>query len=109
MYLKGIIELYSGDSAKAKSYFSQGIRLDPENTKCQKALSKANKCERFKEEGNQLIKAQNWAGAEAKYTEGLHLDPYNKKLNSIIYSNRALTLMKRKMWTKAAEDLNKSI
>jgi len=22
MYLKGIIELYSGDSAKAKSYFS---------------------------------------------------------------------------------------
>lgn len=102
MYLKGIIELYSGDSAKAKSYFSEGIRLDPENSKCQKALSKANKCERFKEEGNQLIKAQNWAGAEAKYTEALHLDPYNKKLNSIIYSNRALTFMKRKMWTKAA-------
>lgn len=29
MYLKGIIELYSGDSSKAKSYFSEGIRLDP--------------------------------------------------------------------------------
>lgn len=29
MYLKGIIELYSGDSAKAKNYFTEGIRLDP--------------------------------------------------------------------------------
>jgi len=29
MYLKGLLELYSGDSAKAKSYFSEGIRLDP--------------------------------------------------------------------------------
>lgn len=34
MYLKGIIELYSGDSAKAKSYFSEGMRLNPENIKC---------------------------------------------------------------------------
>ena len=38
MYLKGLIELYSGDSAKAKSYFSEGIRLDPSNEKCHKAL-----------------------------------------------------------------------
>jgi hypothetical protein len=52
MYLKGIIELYSGDSAKAKSYFAEGIRLDPEYAKCQQALSKANKCEKFKEQGN---------------------------------------------------------
>ena len=49
MYLKGIIELYSGDSARAKNYFAEGIRLDPENAKCQKALNKATKCEKFKE------------------------------------------------------------
>lgn len=48
MYLKGLIELYSGDSAKAKGYFSEGIRLDPQNSKCQNALQKANRCERFK-------------------------------------------------------------
>ena len=51
-YLKGIIELYSGDSAKAKKHFADGMRLDPENTKCHKALNKAKKCETFKEEGN---------------------------------------------------------
>lgn len=63
----------------------------------------------MKEEGNQFLKSNNWQSAEAKYTEALNLDPYNKKLNAIIYSNRALTFMKRKMWVKAAEDLNKSI
>ncbi len=56
-----------------------------------------------------MIKKSHWQDAEAKYTEALNLDPYNKKLNAIIYSNRALTYMKRKMWTKAAEDLNRSI
>lgn len=33
-YLKGIIELYSGDSAKAKKYFMEGIQYDPDHTKC---------------------------------------------------------------------------
>lgn len=47
-YLKGIIELYSGDSNKAKKHFSDGIRLDPENIKCQRALNKAKKCEAYK-------------------------------------------------------------
>ena len=46
--MKGIVELYSGDSAKAKNYFAEGMRLDPENVKCQKALNKAKKCEKFK-------------------------------------------------------------
>ena len=33
-YLKGIIELYSGDSGKAKKYFLEGLQLDPEHRKC---------------------------------------------------------------------------
>lgn len=37
------------------------------------------------------------------------MDPFNKKLNSIIYSNRALTWMKRKQNLKALDDLNKSL
>jgi len=44
-----------------------------------------------------------------KYTEALKLDPYNKKLNSVIYSNRALTYMKRSEKVKALQDLNKSL
>jgi tetratricopeptide (TPR) repeat protein len=37
------------------------------------------------------------------------LDPSNKKLNAIIYSNRALTFIKRKETFKALDDLNKSL
>ena len=51
-YLKGIIELYNGNSDKAKKLFSDGLRLDPENLKCQRALNKAKRCETYKEQGN---------------------------------------------------------
>jgi DnaJ family protein C protein 7 len=47
--------------------------------------------------------------AENKYTEAINLDPSNKKLNAIVYSNRALTFIKRKEVFKALDDLNKSL
>lgn len=43
-YLKGLIELYSGDSAKAKKHFAEGIQLDPDHAKCKDCLNKAKKC-----------------------------------------------------------------
>jgi DnaJ family protein C protein 7 len=55
------------------------------------------------------LKQNKFVEAENKYTEALNLDPFNKKLNSIIYSNRALTFMKRKKTNLALEDLNKSL
>ena len=60
-YLKGIIEIYGGESARAKKFFSEGMRLDPDNTKCRLALNKAKKCEQLKEEGNEFIKEQKYA------------------------------------------------
>lgn len=43
-YLKGLIELYGGDSARAKKYFAEGMRLDPDHTQCRQSLNKAKKC-----------------------------------------------------------------
>jgi len=108
-YLKGIIELYGGESARAKKFFTEGMRLDPDNTKCRQSLNKAKKCEKLKEEGNEAIKEGKYDEAEEKYTEAINLDPFNKKLNAVIYSNRALTFMKRKENLKAVDDLNKSL
>lgn len=48
-YLKGLIELYSGDSAKAKVFFTDGLKVDPEHAKCKSSLHKAKKCEALKE------------------------------------------------------------
>ena len=43
MYLKGLIELNSGDSNRAKKFFTEGMRLDPDNQKIRQALLKAKK------------------------------------------------------------------
>lgn len=51
-YLAGLIELYNGTSEKAKKYFTEGMRLDPDNKKCMLALKKTRKCEELKEKGN---------------------------------------------------------
>lgn len=51
-YLKGIIELYGGESSRAKKFFTEGMRLDPDHKKCRLALNTAKKCELLKEEGN---------------------------------------------------------
>jgi len=56
-----------------------------------------------------LIKENKYAEAAEQYTEALALDPANRKLNAVVYSNRALTFIKRKEWLKALDDLNKSL
>jgi len=56
-----------------------------------------------------LIKENKLAEAAEQYTEALALDPANRKLNAVVYSNRALTFIKRKEWIKALDDLNKSL
>lgn len=43
-YLKGIIELYGGDSSKAKTYFTQGLQYDPGHIKCKDCLFKSKNC-----------------------------------------------------------------
>ncbi len=59
-YLKGLIELYGGDSSRAKKFFTEGMRLDPDQKKCRLALNTAKKCEQLKEEGNEFLKSGNF-------------------------------------------------
>ena len=40
----GMIELYGGQSGRAKKFFIEGMRLDPDNNKCRLSLNKAKKC-----------------------------------------------------------------
>ena len=47
-YLKGIIQLYAGDSAKAKKHFAEGLQLDPDHSKCKECLNKAKNVKSLK-------------------------------------------------------------
>lgn len=50
----------------------------------------ARSCEQKKEQGNDEIKKKNYEKAIEIYSDALKIDPLNKKLNSVVYSNRAL-------------------
>jgi DnaJ family protein C protein 7 len=54
-FLKGLIELYGGNSERAKKVLLDGMKLDPDNKKCREALRKAKRCEELKEKGNNFL------------------------------------------------------
>ena len=83
--------------------------MDPDNKKCLNVLKIVKKCEDLKERGNEHIKAKKYEEAYQCYSQALELDPFNKNLNSIIYSNRALALMKMDKLGEALTDCNKSL
>ncbi len=58
-FLRGIIYLYSDNLVKAKQMFSEGIRLDPDDSKCKLALKNVKKLEELKEKGK--FKIENFS------------------------------------------------
>jgi DnaJ family protein C protein 7 len=62
-YLKGLIELYQGNSERAKKVLIDGMKLDPDNKKCREALKNARKCEELKEKGNGYLKDERFTEA----------------------------------------------
>lgn len=72
-------------------------------------MKKAKKIESLKQEGNKLLKEGKYLASFESYTEALKVDPLNKKLNAVLYSNRAVALMKLKKFSQALTDCNLSI
>jgi DnaJ family protein C protein 7 len=65
--------------------------------------------ENLKEQGNLKLKEQKYEEAIESYTEALKIDPFNKKLNAIIYANRALAYMKVQKYEQGRDDCDSSI
>lgn len=108
-FLRGIIYLYSDNCDHAKKMFTEGLRLDPDDEKCKAALRNVKKLENLKQKGNDAIKNNNLQEALQSYDEALKCDPLNKTINAILYSNRALALMKLNKNQEALSDCNKSL
>lgn len=85
------------------------MTFDPDNKKCRDALKKAQKAEELKEKGNLAIKEDKLDESILIYDEALLVDPNNKKLNSVLLSNRSLAWVKKKEFKRALEDVNLSI
>lgn len=63
-------------------------------------MSAAERAVALKGEGNALFKVRDYAGAIAKYTEAVNLDPDNH----VYYSNRSMALGLAGRWEEAARD-----
>jgi len=109
LYSRGLALLYNGQTDSAKKVFMEGLRLDPDNEKCRTAFKRMNRQEDLKEKGNTEFKSGNYEEALKKYSEAIEMDPNNKNLAAVLYSNRATVLLKMKKHREAIADCNKAI
>lgn len=72
-------------------------------------MKQLRKVEKFKDQGNELLKQTKLTEAIEQYTLGLEQDASNTKLNAILLSNRALCYLKQEKLELALEDCNASI
>ncbi|KAJ9442054.1 DnaJ-like protein subfamily C member 7-like protein [Diplonema papillatum] len=109
--LRGKALLYAGQSniQMAIQHFKQALSVDPDCTEAAKLFKSVRKFEKLKEEANELFKTGKHEEAEEKYSEALAVDPQNKRLNSVLYSNRAAAKMAQKKYDEAVADCTKAI
>eukprot|EP01063_Lacrimia_lanifica_P015571 TRINITY_DN22277_c0_g1_i1.p1 TRINITY_DN22277_c0_g1~~TRINITY_DN22277_c0_g1_i1.p1 ORF type:complete len:497 (+),score=241.26 TRINITY_DN22277_c0_g1_i1:54-1544(+) len=104
--LRGTALLHTGPAgaSTASQHFKQALDFDPDYTPAAKAFKAVRKYETFKAAANDLYKARKYEEAEAKYTDVINLHPDNKRLNSVIYNNRAAARKELKKYEEAEQD-----
>lgn len=109
LFARGLALYYDGQPENAKKTWKEGLRLDPDNSKCRDALKRMNRQEEAKEKGNNAFKSHDYKEAIKYYTEGIEQDAANKNLVSQMYANRSAAKMKLKEYKDALIDCNKAI
>jgi len=109
LYTRGLALLYNGQLEAAKKTLMEGLRLDPDNEKCRTTIKKMNKQEDLKEKGNSEFKSGNYENAIKFYTDSIEMDPNNKNICSMLYSNRGTVYLKMKKYKEALADCDKAL
>eukprot|EP01062_Namystynia_karyoxenos_P003359 TRINITY_DN111_c0_g1_i1.p1 TRINITY_DN111_c0_g1~~TRINITY_DN111_c0_g1_i1.p1 ORF type:complete len:529 (+),score=220.23 TRINITY_DN111_c0_g1_i1:106-1587(+) len=107
--LRGKALLYAGNSDMATQHWRSCLSRDPDNTTAAKLLRSIRKFEKLKQEGNDFFKARSWAEAETRYTECLAVDPHNKRMNAVVYNNRAAARKELGQLSEAESDCSAAI
>lgn len=55
-YLKALVEYFQGNTAQTKKLLAEVLRRDPDQLQCQQLMKQVRKVEKFKEQGNELLK-----------------------------------------------------
>lgn len=94
-FLKALLEYYQGNTPSSKKLLQEVLRRDPDHLQCQQLLKQLRRVEKFKDQGNELLKQGKLDEAIEQYSQGLEQDSSNNKLNAILLSNRALCYLKQ--------------
>ena len=108
-YYKGLLSLSQGNLDTAKKLYKQGLQCDPDDERIKKAFKNVRRVENVRQAGNTLYKAGEYQEAYDKYTEGLELEKCSEQMNSVLYSNRAQSLIKLNKNKDALRDLTAAI
>lgn len=65
--------------------------------------------QKYKDEGNEAFKNEDWDKALALYTKAISLAPRDSRELSVFYKNRAAVHLKFERYNEAVEDCNKSL
>jgi len=109
IYVRSESIFLSGNLSGAIRQLRQGLELDPDNAACRKLIKRIQLLETKKMEGNEAFSSGYVEKAYDIYTEALSIEPRCDALNSIIFCNRAATLMKLKKWSEALSDCDQTI
>ncbi|MCU0474166.1 MAG: tetratricopeptide repeat protein [Bacteroidales bacterium] len=91
--LAGRTEAASGDNLKALEYFSENLKLHPENALC------------YAERANSYLMSKSWTWAIKDYTMSLDLDPYNSE----VWLNKGIALIRSGNINDGCHDLKRSL
>lgn len=94
LVLRGRALYGQGDNEKALQHFREALNCDPDFKDAVKYLRMVQKLERMKEDGNTAFKLGRFRQAVELYGKALEVDPQNKGTNSKILQNRAVCLIK---------------
>ncbi|XP_064389364.1 dnaJ homolog subfamily C member 7-like [Halichondria panicea] len=109
VYIKAMCFYYQDMQDKAKRFFTQALKMDPDHSKSRQAMKKNKYLLQRKEEGNLAFKTGDYARAHELYSEALAIDPLNTATNAKLYCNRALAGSKLSRVKEAIADCTEAI
>eukprot|EP01012_Entosiphon_sulcatum_P049696 TRINITY_DN68369_c0_g1_i1.p1 TRINITY_DN68369_c0_g1~~TRINITY_DN68369_c0_g1_i1.p1 ORF type:complete len:481 (-),score=91.28 TRINITY_DN68369_c0_g1_i1:145-1563(-) len=111
MYWRAKALLYTGQTnvVIASAHLRRTLDLVPTHPLAQLLMQQIRQLDALKQTGNAQFANKQWAEAAETYSSALSIDPNNKRINAVLYCNRAAALKEQGLFKDAAKDCTTAI